>query len=42
MIGNTGDIKYISILEKYLISENQTYAKTAEDSIKRIKASIDS
>jgi len=42
VIGNAGDIKYISILEKYLISENQTYAKTAEDSIKRIKASIDS
>ena len=42
VMGNIGDIKYIPILEEYIINKNLISAKTAEDSIQRIKDSLDS
>ena len=42
VMGNIGDIEYIPILEEYIINKNLISAKTAEDSIQRIKDSLDS
>jgi len=41
-MGNIGDIECIPILEEYIINKNLISAKTAEDSIQRIKDSLDS
>ena len=42
VMGNTGDVNYIPILEKYLVSKDKIYAGTARDSIQRIQNTIGS
>jgi len=42
VMGNTGDANYIPILERYLVSKDKIYVRTARDSIQRIQNTIGS